>query len=235
MYIRLNRTRRVLPVILGVVTLASVGVLLAWDAFPRLFPARAHDVLAAFPLAMIAFAYIVYQSAHRLARMEFVKAIMLAVAFLFGLQINYGRICARRHSSTTLPLRSSSSMCSWSWSAGQRHHRTSPLLKPTLSHIRKGNLKRRVVNCSLPRPHIRLLFLGKSTCFVPSDGHQRPVVASRRPARFEPADSAGRFHRLLESLQRFQSTRTIKTTAKPTGMSKNTAGSMACITVITTL
>jgi uncharacterized membrane protein len=83
MYIRLNRTRRVLPVILGVVTLASVGVLLAWDAFPRLFPARAHDVLAAFPLAMIAFAYIVYQSAHRLARMEFVKAIMLAVAFLF--------------------------------------------------------------------------------------------------------------------------------------------------------
>jgi hypothetical protein len=33
-------------------------------------------------------------------------------------------------------------------------------------------------------------------------------------------------------LQRFQSTRTIKTTAKPTGMSKNTAGSMACITVI---
>jgi uncharacterized membrane protein len=83
MYIRLNRTRRVLPVILGVVTLASVGVLLAWDAFPRLFPARAHDVLAAFPLAMIAFAYIVYQSAHRPARMEFVKAIMLAVAFLF--------------------------------------------------------------------------------------------------------------------------------------------------------
>ena len=56
MYIRLNRTHRVLPVILGVVTLASVGVLLAWDAFPRLFPARAHDVLAAFPLAMIAFA-----------------------------------------------------------------------------------------------------------------------------------------------------------------------------------
>ena len=83
MYIRLNRTRRVLPVILGVVTLASVGVLLAWDAFPRLFPARAHDVLAAFPLAMIAFAYIVYQSAHRPARMELVKAIMLAIAFLF--------------------------------------------------------------------------------------------------------------------------------------------------------
>ena len=72
-----------MPVILGVLTLAGVGVLLAWDAFPRLFPVRAHDVLAAFPLAMIAFAYLVYQSAHRPARREFVKAILLAVAFLF--------------------------------------------------------------------------------------------------------------------------------------------------------
>ena len=32
---------------------------------------------------MIAFAYIVYQIAHRPARMEFIKAIMLAAAFLF--------------------------------------------------------------------------------------------------------------------------------------------------------
>jgi hypothetical protein len=70
-------------VILGATTLASVGVLLAWDAFPRLFPAGTHGVLAAFPLAMIAFAYILYQSAHRPARLEFVKAIMLAAAFLF--------------------------------------------------------------------------------------------------------------------------------------------------------
>ncbi len=83
MYFRLNRTNRVLPVILGVVALAGVGVLLAWDAFPRLFSARSHDFLGAFPLAIIAFAYIVYQSAHRPARMEFVKAIMLAGAFLF--------------------------------------------------------------------------------------------------------------------------------------------------------
>jgi uncharacterized membrane protein len=83
MYSRLTRTHRAIPVIAGVVTLASVVVLLAWDAFPRLFPARAHDFLAAFPLAMIAFAYLVYQTAHRPALMEFVKAIMLAVAFLF--------------------------------------------------------------------------------------------------------------------------------------------------------
>jgi hypothetical protein len=83
MYSRLNRAHRAIPAIAGVVTLASVGVLLAWDAFPALFPARAHDVLAAFPLAMIAVAYIVYQTAHRPAPLEFVKAIMLAVAFLF--------------------------------------------------------------------------------------------------------------------------------------------------------
>jgi hypothetical protein len=83
MYSRLGRTRRLLPAILGVVTLAGVVVLLLWDAFPRLFPARSHDVLAAFSLAMIALAYLVYQIAHRPPAMEFAKAIMLAVAFLF--------------------------------------------------------------------------------------------------------------------------------------------------------
>ncbi|HET6170854.1 MAG TPA: hypothetical protein VFE01_11765 [Terracidiphilus sp.] len=83
MYIRLNRAHRALPVILGVVTLMGVGVLLAWDVDPRLFPARAHDFLAAFPLAMIAIAYLVYQAAHKPARMEAFKAILLAIAFLF--------------------------------------------------------------------------------------------------------------------------------------------------------
>jgi hypothetical protein len=83
MYDRLNRARRALPLVLGAVTLASVVVLLAWDAVPGLFPARAHDTLAAFPLAMIAFAYLVYQAAHRPARLEVVKAVLLAIAFLF--------------------------------------------------------------------------------------------------------------------------------------------------------
>jgi hypothetical protein len=83
MYIRLDRTHRILPVILGAITLASVVVLLAWDAFPRLFPARAHDILGAFPLAMIAIAYLAYQSAHRPPRKELLKAVLLAVAFLF--------------------------------------------------------------------------------------------------------------------------------------------------------
>jgi len=83
MYIRLDRGRRALPVILGIVTLVDVGVLLVWDAFPGIFPARSHDFLAAFSLGMIAIAYLVYQIAHRPARMEFLKAAMLAVAFLF--------------------------------------------------------------------------------------------------------------------------------------------------------
>jgi hypothetical protein len=83
MYIRLDRAHRLLPVVLGVVTLADVGVLLVWDAFPRLFPAGSHDILAAFSLAMIAFSYLLYQFAHRPALSELVKAEMLAAAFLF--------------------------------------------------------------------------------------------------------------------------------------------------------
>ena len=83
MYSRMNRAHRALPVILGVVALAGVVVLFAWDALPRLFPAGAHSVLGALPLATIALAYLLYQSAHRPARMEAVKAIMLAIAFLF--------------------------------------------------------------------------------------------------------------------------------------------------------
>jgi hypothetical protein len=83
MYSRLDRIHRALAVILGVITLVSVVVLFAWDAFPGYFPAKAHDVLGAFPLAMIAIAYLVYQTAHRPPFRELVKATMLAVAFLF--------------------------------------------------------------------------------------------------------------------------------------------------------
>ena len=114
MYKRLDRAHRAIPLILGVVTLISVGVLLAWHVNPKFFPARAHDFLAAFPLAMIAIAYLLYQRARRQAAKEFVKAIMLAVAFLFGRPINSGRIYPKRLSSMTLQLRFSSSMCFWS-------------------------------------------------------------------------------------------------------------------------
>jgi hypothetical protein len=87
MSIRLDPDRghdlRSLPVIFCVLTLVSVGVLLLWDMLPRLFPARAHEFLAAFPLALIACACLAYEAVRRPARSELVKAILLACAFLF--------------------------------------------------------------------------------------------------------------------------------------------------------
>ena len=83
MSIRLGRDLRSVPVILSVVTLVSVGVLLLWDVRPGLFPSRAHDVLAALPLAMIACACLVYEAVRRPARSELIKAVLLACAFLF--------------------------------------------------------------------------------------------------------------------------------------------------------
>jgi hypothetical protein len=80
---RLDRARRSVSLVFGTITLLSVGALLVWDVAPGIFPDRAHDFLAAFSLAMIAIAYVLYQKARRLAPMEFVKAIMLALAFLF--------------------------------------------------------------------------------------------------------------------------------------------------------
>lgn len=81
-YIRLDRVRRAIPVALGVATLVCVGVLFAWDAYPLLFPSRAHEYLSAFPLALIALAYLAYQAAHRPPLKELGRAILLAVAFL---------------------------------------------------------------------------------------------------------------------------------------------------------
>ena len=50
------RVSRAVPILLGLVTLGGIGLLLLWDVLPGLFPAQAHDFLAAFPLALIAFA-----------------------------------------------------------------------------------------------------------------------------------------------------------------------------------
>jgi drug/metabolite transporter (DMT)-like permease len=72
-----------LPVILGVLTLVSVVVLLAWDVFPGLFPSDAHSLLGALPLALIAVAYLFYQTVRRPGRAEAFKAVLLAIAFLF--------------------------------------------------------------------------------------------------------------------------------------------------------
>jgi len=78
----LDLAHRAIPVVLGGVTLASVLILLVWDAFPALFPKDAHNILGALPLALIAFAYLVYQTVRRPGRAEVFKASLLALAFL---------------------------------------------------------------------------------------------------------------------------------------------------------
>ncbi len=83
MGIRLDEVVKFFSVLLGIITLAAVAALFVWDISPELFPVRSHDVLAAFSLAMIAFAYLAYQMTRRPAPTECAKAILLAAAFLF--------------------------------------------------------------------------------------------------------------------------------------------------------
>jgi hypothetical protein len=83
MYLRLDRAHRAVSVVLGVITLVVVAAVLFSDAFPQVLPGRGHDRLAAASLAMIAFSYLVYQAAHRPGWKEWVKAILLAAAFVF--------------------------------------------------------------------------------------------------------------------------------------------------------
>lgn len=78
----LDRAHRAAPISLGMITLGFVLVLLVWDIRPKLFPARAHDFLGALPLALIAIAYLVYQSVRRPGPAETFKAALLAIAFL---------------------------------------------------------------------------------------------------------------------------------------------------------
>jgi hypothetical protein len=80
---RLDWSRRTVPVLLGVLTLVFVGLLLLWDVLPSIFPARAHDVLGALPLGLIAAAYLAYQFIRRPTRMELIKGVALTGAFLF--------------------------------------------------------------------------------------------------------------------------------------------------------
>ena len=79
----LDRAHRAAPAFLSALTMASVAVLLVWDAVPARFPSNAHNLLGALPLALIAVAYLVYQSIRRPGLAEFLKAVLLAVAFLF--------------------------------------------------------------------------------------------------------------------------------------------------------
>lgn len=78
-----DRVGRIVPLTLGIATLAGVVLLFIDDAAPRLFPAGSHDALGAFSLAMIACAYVIFELAHHRAAAQLAKAIMLAAAFLF--------------------------------------------------------------------------------------------------------------------------------------------------------
>jgi hypothetical protein len=79
---RLDPGQRSIPVVLSLITLASVLVLSVWDALPGIFPTRAHTVLGALPLALIALAYLAYQTIRRPSVQELIKAILLSIAFL---------------------------------------------------------------------------------------------------------------------------------------------------------
>lgn len=72
----------VVAVTFGSLTMASVVALLVWDAIPQVFPPRAHLLLGATPLALIAVSFLVYQAARQPRPFELVKAVILAAAFL---------------------------------------------------------------------------------------------------------------------------------------------------------
>jgi len=68
---------------LAVLTLGSSALLVVWDIHPQLFPSHAHDYLAAFSLGVIAIAWIVWQAARKASGPDWLKALLLAAAFVF--------------------------------------------------------------------------------------------------------------------------------------------------------
>jgi hypothetical protein len=68
---------------LGVLTLATAALLLLWNLAPGRFPARAHDVLGALPLAVVALACVAHQASRPWSWRDMLKASLLAAAFLF--------------------------------------------------------------------------------------------------------------------------------------------------------
>jgi|SRR5579863_1928350 len=67
--------------VLGLVTLATLVLLLLWDAAPARFPPTAHDALSALPLALIGLAAIAHRLEQRPAWGELARTLLLAAAF----------------------------------------------------------------------------------------------------------------------------------------------------------
>ena len=74
---------RALPTGVGVLTLLTVAVLLIGDASPQLLSARAHDILAALPLVLVAIAYVLLQGVRGARPTDWAKALIVSLAFLF--------------------------------------------------------------------------------------------------------------------------------------------------------
>jgi hypothetical protein len=78
-----ERMSRVLPSLPAAAALTGVCALLAWDIRPQFFPANAHTLLGALPLAMIAVAWLAHHAAQRASFRDWLKAVLLSAAFLF--------------------------------------------------------------------------------------------------------------------------------------------------------
>lgn len=68
---------------LALLTLLTLVPLLIWDAAPRSFPERAHDVLASVPLALIGLACLAHSMLRGSRLPELAKSGALGAAFLF--------------------------------------------------------------------------------------------------------------------------------------------------------
>jgi hypothetical protein len=79
----LHTSLRSIPLAVALLTFATLAPLLVWDASPGLFPNRAHDALAAAPLALIGVACLLHALVRGSSLPELLKSGALAAAFFF--------------------------------------------------------------------------------------------------------------------------------------------------------
>jgi hypothetical protein len=70
-------------ILLAMITMASVGLLLAQDGLPERFPAHAHELLATLPLALAALSLLANHAVSQAVRRELPKTLVLVAGFLF--------------------------------------------------------------------------------------------------------------------------------------------------------
>jgi hypothetical protein len=74
---------RTIPPTVAALTVLTLVPLLIWDASPQVFPDRAHDALAALPLALIGVACLLHSLVRRSPLPDLLKSCALAAAFFF--------------------------------------------------------------------------------------------------------------------------------------------------------